>query len=94
MTETPVVTEDGLTAEEESPAVDGPTDERAEFERKVSALVIMMNDDPEVRDRIIAEIYVNMANTELHFRRMITLLQEQGLGSMMRGMFSRKGKDS
>lgn len=84
---------EGLSAEERPSADDGPIDERAEFERKVTALVQMMGDDPEVRDRIIAEMYVNIANTELHFRRILTLMQEQGLGSMMRGMFKR-GKDN
>lgn len=87
------VTTDGLSTEDKPSVDDGPIDERAEFERKVTTLVQMMGDDPEVRDRIIAEIYVNIANTELHFRRMITLLQEQGLGTMMRGMFKRGGKE-
>lgn len=87
------LSETGLSTEE-IPSVDpGPVDELAEFEHKVTALVNMMHEDPEVRDRIIAETYVNIANTELHFRRIMAMMQEQGLGSMMRGMFKR-GKDN
>lgn len=83
----------GATGEEESsPLGSVPTaaeDEAAEFKRKVDALVSMMNEDAEVRDRIIAETYVNIANIEAYVRTVATVIQSEGIGGMLRGMRKR-----
>lgn len=63
--------------------------DREEFERRVSKLCQMMEEDPTVRDRIIAETYVNMASAEMGIRGMFELVQKQGLSGMMRGAFKR-----
>lgn len=60
-----------------------------EFESRVRKLVEMMEADSKVRDRIIAEIYVNIASAEQGIRGVFEMIQSQGVGGFMRGAFRR-----
>lgn len=64
-----------------------------EFNRRVEKLVEMMEADPKVRDRLIAETYVNFASAEMGIRGMFEMFQQQGLSGMMKGAFRRGGRD-
>lgn len=68
-----------------------PPPDREEFERRVTRLVEMMQEDSSVRDRILAEIYVNIASAEMGVRGIFDAVQKQGIAGMMRGAF-RKGE--
>jgi hypothetical protein len=63
---------------------------RDEFERRVSRLMEMMENDPKVRDRILAETYVNIASAEQGIRGVFEMVQSQGMAGFARGMFRRK----
>jgi hypothetical protein len=81
--------------EDNSPNGDPPTevDEgKEEFERRVNKLCDMMAADPSVRDRIIAETYVNFANAEMMIRSFTEKLRTEGMPGMFKSMMSRKGK--
>lgn len=62
---------------------------RDEFERRVTRLMEMMKDDPDVRDRILAETYVNIASAEQGIRGVFEMVQQQGMAGFARGMFRR-----
>jgi hypothetical protein len=72
--------------ENSSPA--GPMDEES-FNSRVEKLLEMMDADPKVRDRLLAEMYVNMASAEQGIRGMFEAFQTQGFAGMMRGAFRR-----
>lgn len=78
------VSEDTETSSAESPPQD-----REEFNKRVERLCEMMKADPDVRDRIIAETYVNIASAEMGIRGMFEAFQEQGMAGLMRGAFRR-----
>lgn len=78
MDETPEKTEVSLQTKEE-------------FESRVEKLCQLMDGDPTVRDRLLAEMYVNMANAEMGIRGVFEMIQSQGISGMMRGAF-RRGK--
>lgn len=91
--ETTEVVEDEGTEEEfsEVPSPNASPINEEEFNRRVSVLCEMMKADPTVRDRLIAETYVNIASAEQGIRGMVEAIQSQGIAGMMRGAFSRKG---
>lgn len=60
-----------------------------EFETRVTKLMEMMEGDSKVRDRILAEIYVNIASAEQGIRGVFEMVQTQGVGGFMRGAFKR-----
>lgn len=64
-----------------------------DFQRRVEALQAMMEADPKTRDRMLAEIYVNIASIEMGIRSAVGMMQNLGPGAMMRGMFGRKNKE-
>jgi hypothetical protein len=74
-------------SEVSSPNASPMSDE--DFNRRVGKLMEMMEEDPKVRDRLLAEIYVNFASAEQGIRGMAETLQTQGLAGMMRGAFRR-----
>jgi hypothetical protein len=61
-----------------------------DFNRRVEKLMEMMETDSKVRDRLLAEMYVNFASAEQGIRGMVEAFQSQGFAGMMRGAF-RKG---
>lgn len=65
----------------------------ASFEETVDKLLAMIADDPSVRDRMIVETYVNLAQIEMGVRGAMTMIQTEGMAGMMRGVFSRKGRN-
>jgi len=68
----------------------GPIDSE-EFESRVERLCEMMKNDPDVRDRLIAETYVNFASAEMGIRGMFQKFQSEGMAGMFRGAFRRGG---
>lgn len=82
------VREEGL-----SPSA-GVPDSQDEFTRRVEKLMEMMADDPTVRDRIIAETYVNIAQIETAVRGTVEMIQRDGLGAILKsGMKRKRGRD-
>jgi hypothetical protein len=92
------------TGEEVSPEIsspESPPEEEAsiypqseeEFNRRVEKLCEMMEADPKVRDRLIAETYVNFASAEMGIRGMFEMFQSQGMAGLMKGAFRRGGRD-
>lgn len=81
-------TEEESTGETEFVSSSAPADNE-EFESRVRKLVEMMEADSKVRDRIIAEIYVNIASAEQGIRGVFEMIQSQGVGGFMRGAFRR-----
>lgn len=75
--------------EEETPATYPQSEE--EFNQRVERLMTMMEEDSSVRDRLIAETYVNIASAEMGIRGMFTMFQEQGMAGLMKGAFRRGG---
>lgn len=78
------------TVESEGSSHEAPPQNAEEFAERVARLCVMMQDDPTVRDRIIAEIYVNIASAEMGIRGVVEAVQSQGVAGLMRGAF-RKG---
>lgn len=77
-----------------SPSIVVP-DPQAEFTRRVEMLMEMMAEDPAVRDRIIAETYVNIAQIETSVRGTVEMIQREGLGAILKsGMKRKRGKDN
>jgi hypothetical protein len=76
-----------ISSEVSSP--ESPPENREEFNQRVERLCEMMKADPDVRDRIIAETYVNIASAEMGIRGMFEAFQEQGMAGLMRGAFRR-----
>lgn len=74
----------------ESPPEVAPLDVE-EFNRRVETLMGLMEDDPKVRDRLIAETYVNFASAEMGIRGMFEMFQKQGMAGLMKGAFRRGG---
>jgi hypothetical protein len=74
------------TSSAESPPID-----KADFEARVERLCEMMMNDPAVRDRIIAEIYVNIASAEMGIRGIFEAMQSQGIAGLMKGALRRGG---
>lgn len=66
-----------------------PPQNAEDFNRRVENLMLMMADDPSVRDRILAEIYVNIGSAEMGIRGVFEMIQTQGIGGFMRGAFKR-----
>jgi hypothetical protein len=65
-----------------------------EFKESVEFLMQKIRDDPEIRDRLICETYVNIANMETAIRNTFTMFQnEGGPMAMMKMLFGRKGKN-
>jgi hypothetical protein len=60
-----------------------------EFEQRVSRLMELMAENPTNRDRIIAEIYVNMASAEMGIRGVFEAVQSQGIAGLMKGALRR-----
>lgn len=63
--------------------------DREDFERRVTNLLELMQNDPSVRDRVLAEIYVNMASAEMGIRGVFESIQTGGMAGMMKGVFRR-----
>jgi hypothetical protein len=81
------VSEDNAeTSSPESPPVD-----ENEFNNRVERLMGMMENDSKVRDRLIAETYVNIASAEMGIRGMFEMMQSQGVAGLMKGAFRRGG---
>lgn len=75
-------------AEEEISEPTGPLD-KEEFENRVTRLMAMMKEDSTVRDRILAETYVNIASAEMGIRGVMEAMQSGGIAGMMKGAFRR-----
>lgn len=81
----------------ESPPEETPSEETVslhtteEFQARVTRLMEMMESDPKVRDRLLAEIYVNIAQAEMGIRGMFEAMQSQGALGLMKGAFRRGG---
>lgn len=60
-----------------------------EFNRRVESLMELMEEDSKVRDRLIAETYVNFASAEMGIRGLYELVQSQGMAGLMKGAFRR-----
>jgi hypothetical protein len=82
-------TESGEEVSEETSSADSPPEDREEFEQRVERLCEMMKADPDVRDRIIAETYVNIASAEMGIRGMFEAMQSQGIAGLMKGALRR-----
>lgn len=65
-----------------------PLDEE-EFNARVNRLMDKMKEDPDVRDRVLAEIYVNMASAEMGIRGVAEMVRAQGIGGLMRSALRR-----
>lgn len=81
-------------SEEPSPEVSStasPPLTAEDFEHRVTKLMELMESDPKNRDRIIAEIYVNIASAEMGIRGVFEAIQTQGISGLMKGAF-RRGK--
>lgn len=61
-----------------------------EFEYKRNKLVEMMQADPDVRDKLLAEVYLNISNMEAGIRGAFQLLQNEGMSGMLKGMIGRR----
>lgn len=73
----------------------GVPDSQDEFTRRVEKLMEIMAEDPAVRDRIIAETYVNIAQIETAVRGTVEMIQREGLGAILKsGMKRKRGKDN
>jgi hypothetical protein len=70
---------------------ESPPQDREEFERRVNRLVEMMQEDPAIRDRILAETYVNIASAEIGIRGVFEAIQQGGMAGLMKGAFRRGG---
>lgn len=66
-------------------------EDKEEFERRVTNLMQLMADDSAIRDRVLAEIYVNIASAEQGIRGVFEMVQQGGMAGIARGMFRRKG---
>jgi hypothetical protein len=64
-----------------------------EFKTQVNFLMDKIREDPEIRDRLICETYVNIANMETAIRSTFAMFQEQGIGSMFKAMLGRGKKE-
>jgi hypothetical protein len=84
-----VPTGEEVSDETETSSTEAPPVDREEFNNRVDRLCEMMKADPDVRDRIIAETYVNIASAEMGIRGMFEAFQEQGMAGLMRGAFRR-----
>jgi hypothetical protein len=82
--------ETGLSEVEDISTPENDDAALAEFKRQVDYLCEKMQDDPAIRDRIIAETYVNIANMETAIRSVFVMFQQEGMAGMFKGMFSRK----
>jgi len=90
METTPELETPGGETEQVSPT-ESPPQSKEEFERRVNKLVEMMQEDPSVRDRIIAETYVNIASAEIGIRGVFEAIQQGGMAGLMKGAFRRGG---
>lgn len=79
------------TEEVSSPEIPEQIFSAEEFERRRNALVEKMANDPVVRDKILAEIYLNIANMEMALRGMFETVQSQGFAGMLKSMIGRRG---
>lgn len=76
-------------AGEESPA----TTPEEDFEGRVTRLLEMIAEDPAVRDRVLVELYVTVAEFSDSFRAMQTQMESMGPTGFMRMIFGRGGKE-
>lgn len=91
--------ETGEEVSEEASSPDVPDEEisspsphsRQEFDKRVEKLMAMMETDPKVRDRLIAETYVNFSSAEMGIRGMFEAMQSQGIAGLMKGALRRGG---
>lgn len=74
---------------EETAAPSGPPISSEDFEHRVTRLMELMDADPKNRDRILAEIYVNIASAEMGLRGVFEAVQKQGISGLMKGAFRR-----
>ena len=86
----PAVEVDSYVETWDNPDSEPPQDAN-EFNQRVERLMAMMEDDPKVRDRLLAETYVNIASAEMGIRQMAEAVQKQGIAGLMKGAFSRGG---
>lgn len=94
ITEIPADTGEEVSDEEtsspESPPSTGPVSTE-DFERRVNKLCEMMEADPKVMYRLIAETYVNFSSAEMGIRGMFEQMQKQGMMGLMKGALRRGG---
>ena len=69
---------------------DAPSEDNKEFEERVSRLLELVAEDSGVRDRMLAEMYVTIAEFQASFREMQDNVQKMGPRAMFKSMF---GKD-
>lgn len=81
----------GEETSDEVSSTESPPLDKEDFERRVNNLVEMMREDPNVRDRVLAEIYVNMASAEMGIRGVFEAIQNGGMAGLMKGAFKRGG---
>ena len=67
-------------------------EEEDEFQARVNRLLEMVDEDPRVRDRMLAEVYVTVAEFQAQFRAMQEDVQRMGPRAVLKSMFG-GGKD-
>lgn len=64
-----------------------------EFKAQVDFLMGKIGEDPDIRDRLICETYVNIANMETAIRSTFAMFQnEGGMGGMLKMLMGRGKK--
>jgi hypothetical protein len=76
----PLETGEGETVEEEND----------EFQERVNRLLELLAEDPSVRDRMIAEIYVTVAEFQAGFREMQENVSKMGPRAFFKSMFGKE----
>jgi len=90
--ENPVMEDGNETGLDEVVAIDPEEVARQQFKEQVDFLMMKIGEDPDVRDRIICETYVNIANIETAIRGTFQMFQDQGMASIFKSMFGRGKK--
>lgn len=87
-------TEESVSVSGVNPGTNGDSPNDIEqFNARVDRLLEMIAEDPTVRDRMLAELYINFANVELMFRQITQTLQEVGPAGLFKSMMGRKGRN-
>jgi len=90
----PAVSEDIPSPSSEAPEPgEVSEDEISPFDKRVNNLMAMIAEDPSVRDRVLCELYVTIAEFSDEFRAMQAQINSVGPAGFMKMIFGRRGKE-
>lgn len=90
---TPMTPGDTSPVDSPEPGEDTESSPGDEFEKRVSILMGMIEDDSSVRDRMLCELYVTVSEFSTSFRGFEAQMAKMGPAGFLKAMLGRGGKN-